>query len=80
MKGRIDAWQDAATHASVFGNGESIPPYEGEAWNEEWSNLDGEKESDVVLNKPIWHFYQAAAMHRTYVLRDLLPSHKLIID
>ena len=29
---------------------------------------------------PIWQFYRAASLHRTYVLRDLLPKHGLIVD
>ena len=32
------------------------------------------------MDTHIWRFYQAAAVHRTYVLRDLLPKHGLIVD
>lgn len=78
--GRIDAWQRAAIDATVFDGGVKIPEYSGEVWNADWTNLDGAPDSEVVLKKPIWHFYQAAAIHRTYVLRDLLPSHGLIVD
>ncbi len=78
--GRIDAWQQAAKNETVFDGGEEIPEYRGDAWNTEWTNLDGKDDSGVVLKNPIWHFYQAAAIHRTYVLRDLLPSHGLIVN
>ncbi len=79
-EGRINRWQKAAADGTVFGNGEMIPEYKGELWNAEWQELDGEEDSLVILDKPIWHFYQAAALHRTYVLRDLLPSHKIIVS
>ena len=32
------------------------------------------------MDLPIWRFYQAASIHRTYVIRDLLPKHGLIVD
>lgn len=80
MAGRIDAWQRAAANGSVFDGTPNIPSYHGTQWNMEWNNLNGLDNSDILLNKPIWHFYQAAAIHRTYVLRDLLPAEELIIN
>jgi len=34
----------------------------------------------LSINKDVWRFYQATSLHRTYVLRDLLPKHGLIVD
>ena len=79
--GRIAAWRDAARSSALFGNaGETIPDYEGDAWNRKWDALDGRDSFDAAMNLPVWRFYQAASLHRTYVLRDLLPKHGLIVD
>ena len=80
-QGRIDAWQDVARSGSVFGAGnETIPLYEGESWNDHWRNCDGQSDASELVNTPVWHFYQAAAIHRTFVLRDLLPAHGLVVS
>ena len=59
---------------------EGVPDYEGEDWNARWESLDGGEDYGIAMNTHIWRFYQAAALHRTYVLRDLLPRHGLIVD
>lgn len=79
--GRIAAWRDATRAGALFGAaGEAIPDYEGEGWNAQWDGLDGGAEYKAALDTHVWRFYQAAALHRTYVLRDLLPKHGLIVD
>ena len=78
---RITAWREAARSGALFGEaGETIPEYEGEGWNERWESLDGGDDYRAAMETHIWHFYQAAALHRAYVLRDLLPGHGLIVD
>jgi hypothetical protein len=80
-EGRVDAWQAIARSGRVFGRGgEPIPEYQGLAWNELWNELHGADNSAAVSHHGVWRFYQAAAIHRTYVLRDLLPRHGLIVD
>ena len=80
--GRIAAWRDAAKAGRLFGGavGETIPDYGGEDWNAQWANLDGGEEYGAAMETHIWRFYQAAAVHRTYVLRELLPKHGLVVD
>jgi hypothetical protein len=79
--GRIAAWQEVAKAGTVFGRGgETIPEYQGFAWNKLWHELDGSENSAAVQHHVVWRFYQAAAVHRTHVLRDLLPHHGLIVD
>lgn len=79
-EGRIEAWQDGARTGSIFDNGdEGIPVYDGESWNEEWNNLES-LGYEKAMDSPVWRFYQAASLHRIYVLRDLLPRHGLIVD
>ena len=78
---RITAWREAARSGALFGEaGEAIPEYEGESWNEQWESLDGGDDYRAAMETHIWRFYQAAALHRAYVLRDLLPGHGLIVD
>lgn len=80
-EGRIRSWQDAAQSGDLFGGGgEKIPEYRGETWNDEWGNLNGGADYRAAMDLPIWRFYQAASIHRTYVIRDLLPKHGLIVD
>ena len=78
---RIEAWEKAARAGAVLGGeGEGIPDYEGEDWNRQWEELNGAEDFGHAMGTPIWRFYQAASLHRTYVLRDLLPKHNLIVD
>ena len=78
---RIAVWRTAAQSGEIFGAaGETIPEYEGDTWNEQWDELNGSEDYRAAMDSPIWRFYQAASLHRTYVLRDLLPKHGLIVD
>ncbi|MGH1432582.1 MAG: DUF6765 family protein [Neptuniibacter sp.] len=78
--GRIEAWQDAA-RAGDFGIDAPIPTYSSIDWSLEWQSL---KKNPNCSNKAhdtnIYQFYRAAAFHRVYVLRDLLPQHGLVVD
>lgn len=79
-QGRIDAWQDAAG-SGAFGENVEIPTYSSDVWSNEWEALKHPStESDQANNTNIYKFYRAAAYHRVYVLRDLLPSHGLVVD
>ena len=79
--GRISAWRDAVQAGELFGDGgEEIPDYDGKIWNAQWNQLGGGENYRPAMNTSIWRFYQAASLHRTYVLRDLLPKHDLVVD
>lgn len=78
---RTKEWINAAESGSLFGKGdESIPEYDGGDWNEQWDSLDDKESYDAAMDLDIWRFYQAASLHRTYVLRDLLPKRGLIVN
>ena len=53
-----------------------IPVYDGDRWNEAREKMVGTS-SEEALDKPV---YQVAALHRVYVLRDLLPEHGIVGD
>ena len=77
---RVTYWQEAAENGDLYaGPGERIPSYENHDWNDERERLaDNLADSSTVLDQSVFQFYQAAAAHRIYVLRDLLPAHGLI--
>ena len=77
---RVGYWQEAAAGGELYAAAaEAIPSYEEHDWNEQREHLADERaDSSVVLDQPVFQFYQAAAAHRVYVLRDLLPGHGLL--
>jgi hypothetical protein len=79
-EGRIDAWKKAVREEVFFTGGtQKIPPYRGDAWREETDALNAMEHAKDSLDMPLYRFYQAAALHRTYVLRNLLPGHGLVV-
>jgi len=77
---RCELWRSAAMSGDLFGEPEEIPRYEGELWQESLNDLSGSTDSRLALQTPAFQFLRAAAIYRTYVLRNLLPSHNLILD
>ena len=77
---RVGYWQEAARGGDLGeGPGEAIPNYADHNWNEQREDLAEDlADSSAVFQRPVFQFYQAAAAHRIYVLRDLLPSHGLL--
>lgn len=79
-QGRSDAWNQAAKKGDLFFEAEEILPYLGESWENELEELKECEHSKIALDKSVYRFFQAAAIHRTYVLRELLPSHSIVAD
>lgn len=78
-KDRINAWRKAAKEGNLFASGkEEITIYKD--WNSEFRKMNGKSDSRFALTTNIYKFYQAASFHRVYILRDLLPSHNLIVS
>jgi hypothetical protein len=79
-QGRIDAWRNAAKNGELFKLGEEeIPPYRQNSWHNNRENLKREKDSRRTAALPVFRYYQAASIHRTNILRHLLPERKLIV-
>lgn len=75
---RIARWRKDAAEGKLFDSeGEDIPEYDG--WNDDFDRLDNLQNSEAALKSNVFRFYQAAAIHRTFVLRKLLPAHGLIV-
>lgn len=78
-KDRIQAWQDAVKSGVMYQRGEAIPKYDENIWHKQRKSLDEEKNSKIALETNVYRFYQAASVHRNYVLRTLLPKHGLVV-
>lgn len=79
MEERIELWQQACNAGQITHQAESIPLYSDEGWNDERTDLHRGEHSSVALDQHVYKFYQASAHMRTYILRDLLPSHGLVV-
>jgi len=80
MAERIAAWRNAARHGLLFGTGaEEIPVYPENAWLDNQEALANMADSRRAPGLPAFRFYQAAAVHRTNIIRHLLPQHELIV-
>lgn len=77
---RIKAWQDAVTAGDIYAGTDAIPIYDENEWHLQRGSFSTLNDSKEALKLPVFRFYQAAALHRTYILRDLLPKHDLVID
>lgn len=76
---RVDQWKKAARNGHIANGKYQIPDYTAMAWLEEIANLNRSKDSRKVLQTDIYHFFQAAALHRNFILRDLLPRYDLVV-
>ncbi len=76
---RINKWQECAKNGSLFGLPQNIPEYNKEEWLTQLDRLSKIESSEGIINLDISKFLQAAAIHRTYVLQELLPEHGLQI-
>ena len=79
-KGREKAWKNAAKSGELFMRPENILPYQGTQWVRGLESLRKATDSRKALGRHIFRFFQAAAAHRTFVLRDLLTRHQLVVD
>jgi hypothetical protein len=75
---RIDAWRRASWNGRL-GKRFRIVSYHPELWREEAEDLSGSRHSESALIANIYRFYQAASLHRQFVLRELLPGHGLVV-
>jgi len=77
---RIRAWK-VAFNAGAFSRtgGDRMPDYDSTEWRTQTANL-GKLPSPAMANEvPAYHFHHAAALHKSYVLRELLPKYGIFI-
>jgi hypothetical protein len=77
---RIAAWQRAMSDGKLTrSSGEAIPEYTYRVWREQTATLKDLDRPELASAVPAYQFHQAAAVHRYYVLRDLLPHHGIYV-
>ena len=76
---RVAKWKSAAATGKLAGKVFRIPPYNSESWPQEAEVLETKENSKAALRSNLYRFYQAASIHRQYVLRELLPADSLVV-
>ena len=79
MEDRIEKWRTEAKRGNIGKNAFEIPPYKPEVWMKQSADMNSGKNSNIALKSHLYRFYQAASIHRQFVLRELLPDGKLIV-
>jgi hypothetical protein len=77
---RIDAWKTAFKQKKLTrGTSEDIPDYSHDEWRAQTVGLSGLEIPQYATQIPAYRFHFAAALHRHYVLRTLLPNYGIHI-
>lgn len=77
-KDRIEIWKRSVMDGKLLGgNPEEIPEYQD--WNSAFGKMNNKADSRIALKSPVFRYFQAAALHRIFVLRQLLPMHGLVV-
>jgi len=77
---RSEKWRDAFSKGELgIRAGEEIPHYDPKAWDRQRDNFVTLDKPRDAVKKDVYRFYQAASLHRHYMLRELLPKHNLVV-
>jgi len=76
---RIKKWRNEAKNGGIGPKVFEIPLYDTQKWMKQSADLNSSENSVVALRSHLYRFYQAASIHRHFVLRELLPDNKLIV-
>lgn len=78
--GRIAAWQKALQDGKLTnGTDQNLAPYNHQPWRNQTNMLATLPKPQDASGIPVYHFHQAAALHKHYVLRELLPKHGIFV-
>ena len=76
---RINQWRTAAKGGRLGPKKFQIPTYDPETWMREGADMNSREDSKAALGSNLYRFYQAASLHRQFVLRELLPDFNLVV-
>ena len=76
---RIKKWRTEASRGNMGPNPFQIPLYKPEVWMKQSAVLNSSEKATDALRSNLYRFYQAASIHRQFVLRELLPDNKLVV-
>ena len=78
---RYQRWVDLLKPFSWYSQIENdeVFHYDRKHWNSVRDSFQSFPSPNEIIEKEIYHFYQAASYHRHYVLRELLPEHGIVV-
>ena len=78
---RLQLWRDAIDADTFYTreNGEQAPSYTPDTWEDQKQQFHQLPSSAEGITTHAYRFHQAAALHRYYVLKDLLPAHGIVM-
>jgi hypothetical protein len=76
---RIKKWRTEASRGNIGPNPFQISRYKPETWMKQSAVLNSSEKSTDAFGSNLYRFYQAASIHRQFVLRELLPENKLVV-
>lgn len=78
---RIDQWTKAISDSHIYpaDSDEHDLVYDAKDWEEQKKQFHEKASSQHGIDTDIYRFHQAAAHHRYYVLKELLPKHKIAV-
>jgi len=77
---RSEKWRTAFTKGELgIKSGEEIPPYNPAPWDKQRNHFPALDKPEKAAATHVYHFYQAASLHRHTLLRELLPKHELLV-
>lgn len=76
---RVKKWRAEASRGTLGSEPFKIPVYKPEDWMRQSAALNSSESSTAALKSNLYRFYQAASIHRQFVLRELLPDNRLVV-
>lgn len=79
-EGRIEAWKKAINEGDLFEKSDNEAlEYSPHYWEEQTHDFEDLKNSHEMIDRDVYKFHQAAIYHRNYTLKQLLPSHNIMV-
>jgi len=79
---RIKLWTTAIASGQLFRPARmdrELPEYDHQRWDNERDGFRARRDPQNIIRKSVFRFYQAASLHRHYVLREMLPKAGIIL-
>ena len=77
---RILQWRKAISSGNIYSNqNEENIEYDPNEWEEQKRTFHNLPSSNMGIDLHVYRFHQAAALHRYYVLKELLPAHGIVV-
>ena len=79
-KGRIEAWKELIISGALFRPSEDEAlDYKAQEWEQQGSHFEDLEKSSEMINLDVYRFHEAAAYHRNYTLKQMLPKYQMLV-